>query len=209
MGAYGEIRYDLAEVDVVNRDVIRSEVRDIQAGVIERNDTACGLGADEIAAGNCVARGLDDGHAAGVEVESGQFSAVRFQRQAHGRFSDVEKRKQLVVLQINARDLPRSRTANEGFGGIRQYGDVFRMDADGDGGAHGQSRVVDDGDGVVGAIGDDNGGSVRRNAGEARTSADVERGCDGAMVKIKNGNVGGTGIGDVSAAAVGRNIDEI
>src|ERR1035441_971428 len=146
MGAYGEIRYDLAEVDVVNRDVIRSEVRDIQAGVIERNDTACGLGADEIAAGNFVARGLDDGHAAGVEVESGQFSAVRFQRQTHRRFSDVEKRKQLVVLEINARNLPRSRTGNEGFRGIGQNGNVFRTAADGGGGAHGEARGVDDGD---------------------------------------------------------------
>ena len=72
--SHGKIGDDLAEVDVVNRNVIRSEVREVQAGVIKRNHAAGGLSADEIAARNFVVRGLDDGDAAGVEVEGNQFS---------------------------------------------------------------------------------------------------------------------------------------
>src|SRR6267378_3657336 len=110
MCSYGKICDDLSEVNVIDRDVIRSEVRHIQAGVIKRHHTAGRLSADKIAARNFVARGLDDGDAAGVEVESNQFSPVRFERKTHWSFSDVEEREQLVVLQINTGNLARSRT---------------------------------------------------------------------------------------------------
>src|SRR5229473_8193136 len=157
MCSYGEICDDLSEVDVIDRDVIRSEVRDIQAGVIKRNHAASRLSADKIAARYFIARGLDDGDGAGSKIESHQFSAVRFQRKAHRRFSDIEERQQLVVLQINTGNLPRSRTGHKRLAGIRQDGDVLGMDADGDGGTHGEGRGVDNGDRVVGAIGDDYG----------------------------------------------------
>src|ERR1700687_2626092 len=102
MRSNGEIGNDLAEVNVVDRDVIRSEVRDIQAGVIERNHSAGRLSADEIAARNFVARGFDDGDGASIEVEGDQFSAIRLKRETHRRFSDIKERQQLVAFQINA-----------------------------------------------------------------------------------------------------------
>jgi hypothetical protein len=83
------------------------------------------------------------------------------------------------------------------------------MDADGDGGAYGEARGVDDRDGVVGAIGDDNCGSVRRDASQAGTSANMKRGRNRTSVEIKNRNVGGTGICNVSAVPVRRDIDEV
>src|ERR1700675_2188693 len=208
MRSYGKICDDLAEVDVVDRDVIRSEVRHIQAGVIERNHAASRLSADKIAARYFVARGLDDGDAAGVEVESDQFPAVRFQRETHWRFSDIKERKQLVVFEINTGNLARSRTGHERLAGIRQDGDVLGMDADGDGGTHGEARGIDNGDGVIGAIGDNYGGSVGRDAGESGTSADMKRSRDSTTVEIKHRNIGGPGIGNVGAVAVRRNIDE-
>src|ERR1700687_5523087 len=96
MGPYREIRDDLPEINVVDRDVIRPEVRDIQARVIKRHHAASRLSADEIAARNFVARSLDDGDGAGIEIEGDQFSAVRLERKAHRRFSDIEERQQLV-----------------------------------------------------------------------------------------------------------------
>src|SRR5258708_20305069 len=129
MVPYREIRDDLAEIDVVDRDVIRSEVRDIQTRVIKRNHAAGRLRADEIAARNFIARSLNDGDGAGIEIESDQFSAIRFKREAHRRFSDIEKRQQFVALQVYACHLPRSRTGNESLAGIRQNVDVPAMNA--------------------------------------------------------------------------------
>src|SRR6202521_3285153 len=82
------------------------------------------------------------------------------------------------------------------------------MDADGDGGTHCEPRGVDNGDGVIGTIGDDYGRSVGRDAGESGTSADAERGRDSTTVKIKHRNISRPGISNVGAVAVGRNIDE-
>ena len=98
MRSYRKIGDDLTQVDVVDRDVIRSEVRDVQARVIERNHSASRLGADQITPRNFVGRGLDHGDAAGIEIEGDQFSAIRLQRQAHRRFSDIEQRQQFVDL---------------------------------------------------------------------------------------------------------------
>ena len=135
--------------------------------------------------------------------------AVRFQRKTHWRLSDIEEREQLVVLEINAGNLARSRTRNERLAGIGQDGDVLGMDADGDGGTHGEARGVDNGDGVVGAIADDDGGSVGRDAGESGTSANVKRGRDSMTVEIKHRNIGRPGIGNVGAVAVRRNINKV
>src|SRR5712692_11195112 len=129
-----QIRDDLAEVDVVDRDVIRSEVGDVQARVIQRNHAASRLSTDEIAARNFVARGFDNGDAAGVEVESSQFSTVWLERQTHRGFSDIEEREQLVILgfilKSNACNLARPGTGNERLAGVRQDGNVLRMNAD-------------------------------------------------------------------------------
>src|SRR5712692_7942527 len=207
-----QIRDDLAEVDVIDRDVIRSEVGDVQARVIERHDAASRLTADEIAARNFVARGFDNGDAAGVEVESSQFSTVWLERETHRRFSDIEEREQLVVLgfilKSNACNLARSGTGNECLAGIRQDGNVLWMNADVNRGADGEARGIDDGDGIVSTIGDHDGGSIRRNASEARTSANMKGSRNRATVKIEHRNIGRPRISNVGAVAVRRNFDE-
>src|SRR6266849_967934 len=193
-----QIRDDLAEVDVVDRDVIRSEVGDVQARVIERHDAASRLTADE--------------KAAGVEVESSQFSTVWLERQTHRGFSDIEEREQLVILgfilKSNACNLARPGTGNERLAGVRQDGNVLRMNADVNSGADGEARGIDDGDGIVSAIGDHDGGSIRRNASEARTSANMKGSRNRATVKIKHRKIRRPGIRDISTVAVGRHVDE-
>ena len=205
----GKIRDDLTQVDVVDRDVIRSEVRNIQARVVGGNHAPRRFVAHQITSRNLVGRSFDHGNAARLEIERHQFPAIGLQRQAYRRLSGVEKCQQLVVLNIDARNLPRSRTGNERLAGIGQNSDVFRLHADIDGRAHGKPRAVDDGDAVGGAIGDDDSGSIGRNASQAGSSANVERRRKRAPVKIEHRNTVGAGIGHVSAVSVGRNVDKV
>ena len=82
------------------------------------------------------------------------------------------------------------------------------MNANVDGGTHGEACGVDDGHSIVGAIGDDHGRSIGRNPGQAGTSAHRERRRHGAMVEIENRNIVRAGIGYIGASAVGRDVDE-
>src|SRR5271156_4361132 len=98
MRSYRKIGNYLSQVYVVNRNVIGSEVRDIKAGVMERDHAPRRLIADQETPRNFVARGLDNRDAARLEIERGQFSSIRLQRQAPRRFPHVQQRQQFVIL---------------------------------------------------------------------------------------------------------------
>src|SRR6266567_3194608 len=167
------------------------------------------MGADQIAAADLVGTGLDDGNAVRIEVAYDEFAAVRFERQVHRSFSDIERGQQFSALQIDRRHLCRSRAGDERLAAVREDGDVLRLMADWGSTAHRKMAGINQRNRIAAAITDYNRVAIGRNSGQPRRISHSHRRDHLALFQINHRNVGGPGVGHVSTPPVGRNVDEI
>src|SRR5579864_8508474 len=171
---------------------------------------------DLLAAANFVVAGLDDRDAIGIEVANDHLAAVGFERQAYGRLADIEQRKHAVffgrrpgALQLDRGYLRRTRAGNEGFGRIRQDGDILWLLTNGKSRANAQRVRINERDAVVSAIGDDDGRAVRGDTRHPRRRSDANVGDRGTLVEVDDAYVGRSGVRNIGAFSVGGDVDEV
>src|SRR5581483_6413838 len=110
---------------------------------------------------------------------------------------------------IDCGDLSRAGARYKSLAALGQDRDVLGLLAHLDGGAHSESRGLDDGNRTVGAVAYHHQLAVGRNARQPRRTADPNIGYDFVVLEVNHRHVGRPRVRHITPGAIGRNIDEV
>src|ERR1700691_3130819 len=106
MTAHWQHGYNFSRVDVIHRNCIRSEVADIETGIVSGNHASIGMGSNQVAAADLIGSSFDDGDIVRIEVAHHDLAAVGLEREMHRSLPHIEESEQFVTLQVNRSHLP-------------------------------------------------------------------------------------------------------